>query len=179
LMPDRERREHHREKPEEPESPGSEDQYPPQRWPAEPGVYEAVRPTPMREEASDSGRITRFLRMGERMEVKTSDGDWLIVASEQGRRKRVYVNRDDAVWVSAPFGGVTSSRGGEPTDPELVREIERELRDAGIIGVTVSLYGETLFLQGKVDAQDKKDQARNIAWGHPEVRHINNFIWVR
>jgi cell division protein FtsL len=68
---------------------------------AEPGVYEVIRPTAVREEPSGGARRITDINKGTKINVVRAVGDWLEVRSKQGNPPG-YVRLDDAVLVSRP-----------------------------------------------------------------------------
>jgi cell division protein FtsL len=71
----------------------------PARRPAEPGVYEVIRATTVREEPSGSARRITDINKGTKITVVRTVGDWLEVRSKQGNPPG-YVRLDDAILVS-------------------------------------------------------------------------------
>jgi hypothetical protein len=71
------------------------------RRPAEPGVYEVIRATTVREEPSGGARRITDINKGTKITVVRTVGDWLEVRSKQGNPPG-YVRLDDAVLVSRP-----------------------------------------------------------------------------
>jgi hypothetical protein len=74
-------------------------QTPPPRRSAEPGVYEVIRATTVREEPSTTGRRVTEINKGTKITVVRTVGNWLEVRSKQGRPPG-YVRLDDAVLVT-------------------------------------------------------------------------------
>jgi hypothetical protein len=72
---------------------------PPARRSAEPGVYEVIRATTVREEPSGGARRITDISKGTKINVVRTVGDWLEVRSKQGNPPG-YVRLDDAVLVS-------------------------------------------------------------------------------
>ena len=71
----------------------------PARRPAEPGVYEVIRATTVREEPSTTGRRVTEINKGTKITVVRTVGNWLEVRSKQGRPPG-YVRLDDAIPVT-------------------------------------------------------------------------------
>ena len=69
------------------------------RRPAEPGVYETIRATTVREEPSGGARRITDINKGTKITVVRAVGDWLEVRSKQGNPPG-YVRLDDAILVS-------------------------------------------------------------------------------
>ena len=69
------------------------------RRPAEPGVYEVIRATTVREEPSGGARRITDINKGTKITVVRTVGDWLEVRSKQGNPPG-YVRLDDAILVS-------------------------------------------------------------------------------
>jgi uncharacterized membrane-anchored protein YhcB (DUF1043 family) len=74
-------------------------QTPPPHRSAEPGIYEVIRATTVREEPSTTGRRVTEINKGTKVTVVRSVGNWLEVRSKQGRPPG-YVRLDDAVLVT-------------------------------------------------------------------------------
>jgi hypothetical protein len=74
-------------------------QPPPLRRSAEPGLYEVIRATTIREEPSVAARRVTDINKGTKITVVRAVGDWLEVRSKQGRPPG-YVRLDDAILVS-------------------------------------------------------------------------------
>jgi hypothetical protein len=74
-------------------------QTPPVRGAAEPGVYEVIRATTVREEPSAAGRRVTDINKGTKITVVRTVGNWLEVRSKQGNPPG-YVRVDDAKLVS-------------------------------------------------------------------------------
>jgi uncharacterized coiled-coil protein SlyX len=74
-------------------------QTPPARRSAEPGVYEVVRATTVREEPSTTARRVTEVNKGTKITVVRAVGNWLEVRSKQGRPPG-YVRSDDVILVS-------------------------------------------------------------------------------
>jgi TolA-binding protein len=74
-------------------------QTPPARRSAEPGVYEVIRATSVREEPSTTARRVTDINKGTKITVVRAVGNWLEVRSKQGRPPG-YVRLDDAILVS-------------------------------------------------------------------------------
>jgi uncharacterized coiled-coil protein SlyX len=72
---------------------------PPGRRPAEPGVYETIRATTVREEPSGGARRITDINKGTKITVVRTVGDWLEVRSKQGNPPG-YVRFEDAILVS-------------------------------------------------------------------------------
>jgi hypothetical protein len=72
---------------------------PPARRAAEPGVYEVIRATTVREEPSGGARRITDINKGTKITVVRTVGDWLEVRSKQGNPPG-YVRLDDAILVS-------------------------------------------------------------------------------
>jgi preprotein translocase subunit SecG len=72
---------------------------PPARRSAEPGVYEVIRATTVREEPSGGARRITDINKGTKITVVRTVGDWLEVRSKQGNPPG-YVRLDDAILVS-------------------------------------------------------------------------------
>lgn len=72
---------------------------PPARRSAEPGVYEVIRATTVREEPSGAARRITDINKGTKITVVRTVGDWLEVRSKQGNPPG-YVRLDDAILVS-------------------------------------------------------------------------------
>lgn len=72
---------------------------PPTRRAAEPGVYEVIRATTVREEPSGGARRITDINKGTKITVVRTVGDWLEVRSKQGNPPG-YVRLDDAILVS-------------------------------------------------------------------------------
>jgi uncharacterized coiled-coil protein SlyX len=72
---------------------------PPGRRPAEPGVYETIRATTVREEPSGGARRITDINKGTKITVVRTVGDWLEVRSKQGNPPG-YVRVEDAILVS-------------------------------------------------------------------------------
>lgn len=66
--------------------------------PAEPGIYETIRDTPVYEEPSESSRQVASIQKGMRARVIGSAGDWLEVRSKHGRPPG-FIRREDAMFV--------------------------------------------------------------------------------
>lgn len=66
---------------------------------AEPGVYEVIRATAVREEPSGGARRVTEINKGTKINVVRTVGDWLEVRSKQGNPPG-YVRLDDAILVS-------------------------------------------------------------------------------
>ena len=71
----------------------------PARRAAEPGVYEVIRATTVREEPSGGARKITDINKGTKITVVRTVGDWLEVRSKQGNPPG-YVRLDDAILVS-------------------------------------------------------------------------------
>jgi uncharacterized membrane-anchored protein YhcB (DUF1043 family) len=71
----------------------------PARRQAEPGVYEVIRATTVREEPSGGARRITEINKGTKITVVRTVGDWLEVRSKQGNPPG-YVRLDDAILVS-------------------------------------------------------------------------------
>ena len=71
----------------------------PARRAAEPGVYEVIRATTVREEPSGGARRITDINKGTKITVVRTVGDWLEVRSKQGNPPG-YVRLDDAILVS-------------------------------------------------------------------------------
>ena len=71
----------------------------PVRRSAEPGVYEVVRATTVREEPSTTARRVTEINKGTKITVVRTVGNWLEVRSKQGRPPG-YVRLDDAILVT-------------------------------------------------------------------------------
>jgi uncharacterized coiled-coil protein SlyX len=69
------------------------------RRPAEPGVYEIIRATTVREEPSGGARRITDINKGTKITVVRTVGNWLEVRSKQGNPPG-YVRLDDAILVS-------------------------------------------------------------------------------
>jgi uncharacterized coiled-coil protein SlyX len=74
-------------------------QTPPARRSAEPGLYEVIRATTVREEPSTTARRVTEIDKGTKITVVRAVGTWLEVRSKQGRPPG-YVRLDDAILVS-------------------------------------------------------------------------------
>jgi TolA-binding protein len=74
-------------------------QTPPARRSAEPGVYEVIRATTVREEPSTTARRVTEINKGTKINVVRAVGNWLEVRSKQGRPPG-YVRLDDAILIS-------------------------------------------------------------------------------
>jgi hypothetical protein len=74
-------------------------QTPPARRSAEPGVYEVIRSTTVREEPSTAARRVTEINKGTKITVVRTVGNWLEVRSKQGRPPG-YVRLDDAILVT-------------------------------------------------------------------------------
>lgn len=74
-------------------------QTPAARRSAEPGVYEVIRATSVREEPSTTARRVTDINKGTKITVVRAVGNWLEVRSKQGRPPG-YVRLDDAILVS-------------------------------------------------------------------------------
>jgi hypothetical protein len=72
---------------------------PPARRAAEPGIYEVIRATTVREEPSGGARRITDINKGTKITVVRTVGDWLEVRSKQGNPPG-YVRLDDAILVS-------------------------------------------------------------------------------
>jgi hypothetical protein len=72
---------------------------PPARRASEPGVYEVIRATTVREEPSGAARRITDINKGTKITVVRTVGDWLEVRSKQGNPPG-YVRLDDAILVS-------------------------------------------------------------------------------
>lgn len=70
----------------------------PPRRAAEPGVYEVVRATGVRENPSGGSRVVSQIRKGTKVTVVRSVGDWLEVRSKHGNPPG-FVLRDDAMFI--------------------------------------------------------------------------------
>jgi TolA-binding protein len=74
-------------------------QTPPARRSAEPGVYEVIRATSVREEPSTTARRVTDVNKGTKITVVRAVGNWLEVRSKQGRPPG-YIRLDDAILIS-------------------------------------------------------------------------------
>ena len=74
-------------------------QTPPARRSAEPGLYEVIRATTVREEPSTTARRVTEIDKGTKITVVRAVGNWLEVRSKQGRPPG-YVRLDDAILVT-------------------------------------------------------------------------------
>jgi hypothetical protein len=74
-------------------------QTPSARRSAEPGVYEVIRSTTVREEPSTTGRRVTEINKGTKITVVRTVGNWLEVRSKQGRPPG-YVRSDDVIPVT-------------------------------------------------------------------------------
>jgi Bacterial SH3 domain len=72
---------------------------PPPRRSAEPGLYEVIRATSVREEPSTTARRVTEINKGTKITVVRAVGNWLEVRSKQGRPPG-YVRLDDAIPVT-------------------------------------------------------------------------------
>jgi hypothetical protein len=72
---------------------------PAERRSAEPGVYEVIRATTVREEPSTTARRVTEINKGTKITVVRTVGSWLEVRSKQGRPPG-YVRLDDAILVT-------------------------------------------------------------------------------
>lgn len=72
---------------------------PPARRSAQPGVYEVIRATTVREEPSGAARRVTDISKGTKITVVRTVGNWLEVRSKQGNPPG-YVRLDDAILVS-------------------------------------------------------------------------------
>jgi hypothetical protein len=77
----------------------SPSQMPPARRSAEPGVYEVIRVTTVREEPSTTGRRVTEINKGTKITVVRTVGNWLEVRSKQGRPPG-YIRSDDVIPVT-------------------------------------------------------------------------------
>jgi Skp family chaperone for outer membrane proteins len=77
----------------------SPSQTPPARRSAEPGVYEVIRSTTVREEPSTKGRRVTEIDKGTKITVVRTVGNWFEVRSKQGRPPG-YVRSDDVILVT-------------------------------------------------------------------------------
>jgi hypothetical protein len=141
------------------------------------GTYETIRPTLALKQADASAPVVDRIGNGTRLNVTGSDGDWLIVHS-RARNATVYVNRADAIPVSAKAAGKSGA------DIELKwKEIELQIQEAilkrGVPGITVSFMGDTAFLKGTVQSAQQSQAAELGARTIPDVAHVHNGIWVR
>lgn len=73
---------------------------PPRRRPAEPGTYEAIRPTSVFSEPSEASRKVSAIKRGTRVTVVGSVGEWLEVRSKHGNPPG-FIRRDDAMFVES------------------------------------------------------------------------------
>jgi hypothetical protein len=69
------------------------------RSPADPGMYETIRPTIVFDGPSPSSRVVANIGAGIRVNVVGSNGDWLEVRSKHGKPPG-FIRRDDAVIVT-------------------------------------------------------------------------------
>jgi Skp family chaperone for outer membrane proteins len=74
-------------------------QMPSARRSAEPGVYEVIRATTVREEPSTTGRRVTEINKGTKITVVRTVGNWLEVRSKQGRPPG-YIRSDDVIPVT-------------------------------------------------------------------------------
>jgi hypothetical protein len=148
------------------------------RRPAEPGSYETIRVTAARITPSDSGDVVDQLTSGTRLNVAGSQGDWLIVYSRT-RNRRVYVKRDDAMFVAERAAASPSATYSEVKQKEVESQIQQAIATRGLTGVTVSFIGDTAYLKGIVATDDQRFSAELAARSFPEVTHIHNGISVR
>ncbi len=148
------------------------------RRPAEPGTYETIRTAMARRDPSDSAEIIDQIKPRTRLTVVGSEGDWLVVHSIT-RNRTVYVNRDDAMFVSEKVSTAPSGKELEARWRELERQIQQQLSNQGITGVSVSFIRDTAYLKGTVQTEQQRFSAEQAAWSFPEVRYIYNGIWVK
>jgi len=80
--------------PKPPEPPSTEVR----RRPAESGLYETIRATPVFAEPSGSSRQVATIQKGVRVTVVRSQGDWLEVRSKHGNPPG-FIRRDDAMYI--------------------------------------------------------------------------------
>ncbi len=71
----------------------------PSRRPADPGTYEVIRETEVREDPAVNSRVLSQIRRGTKVTVVRSVGDWLEVRSKHGNPPG-FISRDDAMFVS-------------------------------------------------------------------------------
>jgi hypothetical protein len=129
-------------------------------------------------EPNNSAAVVDRLKMGTRLNVIGSEGDWLIVHSRT-KNITVYVRREDARLVSEK---VTPSRQTQSTElkwKEIELQIQQAILKRGIPNITVSFIGDTAFLKGTVGSQTESQTAELAARTVPEVVHVHNGIWVQ
>ncbi|HWP57966.1 MAG TPA: BON domain-containing protein [Candidatus Acidoferrales bacterium] len=150
---------------------------PPPIKPAAAGHYETIRPTLALDQPRDSASVVDRLRVGTRLNVVGSDGDWLIVRSRT-RNATVYVRRDDAMLMTDPGTQPRSPERMEQKWKETELQIREEIVRRGVPNVTVSFIGDTAYLRGNVRTADEREQAELAAKTIPEVKYVHNGIWV-
>jgi len=147
------------------------------RRPAEPGIYETIRPTYVRTQPNDSAAVADQIGSGARLNVLGSEGSWLIVRSNK-LQATVYIKRDDAMFLPGEKPSRESSQEAEAR----WRKVESEIHEAfirwGVTGVSVSFIGDTAYLNGHVKTDYERFRAEQAARTIPEVQRIQNGVWV-
>lgn len=149
------------------------ERYLPQR-PAEPGIYETLRPTVARTQPNDSAAVADEIGSNARLNVIGSNGNWLIVRSNK-LQATVYIKRDHAMFLPG-------EKPSELFEEKQARwkKVEAEIYEAfnrwNVTGVTVTFIEETAYLRGQVKTDQERFRAGQATRTIPEVMHIENGI---
>jgi hypothetical protein len=146
------------------------------RRPAEPGIYQTLRRTPVRSRPNSSATVLDELGSNTRLNVVGSEGDWLIVRSNK-LKTVVYVKRDDAMFLPRE----KPAESYEEVEARW-RKVEADIHEAfgrwNVMGVSVAFIGDTAYLNGHVKTEDERLRAEQAARTIPEVERIYNGVWV-
>jgi hypothetical protein len=144
---------------------------------AEPGTYETIRTTSVRRGPSESAELLDELEPRIRLNVRGSQGDWLVVWSKT-RQMTGYVHRNDAKLVSNLDIRDASNEASAADWKRIEEEVAQSLARAGLAGVTVSVRNGVVYLEGRVDTDQERFRAQSAAQAVPGVRSIRNRVMV-
>jgi len=156
--------------------PSPQKEIPVPRRPAPSGTYETVKVTFSRKTPSAAGELLDRVNPGVRLDVRGSEGDWLIVHSKK-RDATVYIRRDDAMMVSGE-----PSRSQEELEKKW-KMVELDIQEAilkrGIPNIKVSFIRDTAYLRGEVGSEAQQVAVEQAARTIPDVLHVHNGVWIR
>ena len=108
--------------------------------------------------------------------------EWVTIAADNvyGSLKQAE-HLGELLSVEIQASGKSSGQSFEEAQSQW-KKVEIEINEAllkrGITGVTVSFIGDTAFLKGEVNTENKRFTAEQAARSVLEVQHIHNGIWV-
>jgi BON domain len=145
--------------------------------PAESGTYATIRTTSAWQEPNENAEVIEQLPPHTRFTVTGSQGDWL-VARSRTRGMTVYIKRDNATLISDRSAASDSHQAVEGHWKQVEADIAENLARMGLTGVTVSVRGEVVYLDGNVRTDEERFRAQSAARKVPGVQSVRNRIMV-